>query len=224
MHRVLKAVFVTLLAMVGVATNPSQGWAENSQVVVSVYNDAQVPSDTLIRAEARASRIFSKAGVEIVWLECASKAAPDDANCNHIGAGDHLGLRIIPAVASTTGDAVFGVSYLASDGTGRYSDVFWKRALQLHANSNVDLAGILGSVMAHEMGHLLLGSNAHAINGIMRAHWEPGELHRIAMGNLGFLPEQARQMQGRLASSKELTQTMLASKPARDRNRSIEAY
>jgi hypothetical protein len=30
---------------------------------------------------------------------------------------------------------------------------------------------MLGSVMAHEIGHLLLGSHAHAISGIMRGHW-----------------------------------------------------
>jgi hypothetical protein len=58
--------------------------------------------------------------------------------------------------------------------------------------------------MAHEMGHLLLGSNAHAINGIMRAHWESGELSRIAMGTLLFLPEQAKRMLGRTVASKAL--------------------
>ena len=47
---------------------------------------------------------------------------------------------------------------------------------------------MLGSVMAHEIGHLLLGSHAHAISGIMRGHWESGELHQIAMGTLRFLP------------------------------------
>ncbi len=99
-----------------------------------------------------------------------------------------------------TSDAAFGVAFLAADGTGRYSDVFWKRAQELHANSNVDLGEILGSVMAHEMGHLLLGSNAHAINGIMRAHWESGELRRLAMGTLLFLPEQAKRMLGRTAA------------------------
>ena len=66
----------------------------------------------------------------------------------------------------------------------------------------VNLAEILGSVMAHEMGHLLLGSNAHAISGIMRAHWESGELRRIAMGTLVFLPEQAKRMHIRMDESR----------------------
>ena len=80
--------------------------------------------------------------------------------------------------------------------------MFWKRAQELHANSKVDVALILGSVMAHEMGHLLIGSNAHAISGIMRAHWESDELHRIGMGTLLFLPEQGKRMGKRMAGAR----------------------
>ena len=64
---------------------------------------------------------------------------------------------------------------------------------------DVDLTGILGSVMAHEIGHLLLGSHAHAISGIVRGHWESGELHQIAMGTLRFLPWQEQRMRLRVA-------------------------
>ncbi len=58
---------------------------------------------------------------------------------------------------------------------------------------------MLGSVMAREIGHLLLGSHAHAISGIMRGHWESSELHQIAMGTLLFLPWQRQQMRLRVA-------------------------
>jgi hypothetical protein len=116
--------------------------------------------------------------------------------------GSAIAVRIIAHTPSSKSDAAFGVAFLAPDGTGRYSDVFWKRAQGLHANSNLDLGGILGSVIAHEIGHLLLGSNAHAISGIMRAHWESSELHRIAMGTLMFLPEESKRMHERIATSK----------------------
>jgi hypothetical protein len=32
--------------------------------------------------------------------------------------------------------------------------------------------------MAHEIGHLLLGTSAHASTGLMRAIWSRDELHR----------------------------------------------
>jgi hypothetical protein len=68
----------------------------------------------------------------------------------------------------------------------------------------VDLALILASVMAHEMGHLLLGSNAHAVSGIMKAHCQLSELRRIGMGSLLFLPEQGKRMRARVNQREEL--------------------
>jgi hypothetical protein len=175
----------------------------DAQVTVSVYNDAQVPPDILARAELQAAKIFSRAGLDVAWLRCTHiNSGIRAAACNGFDIPAHVAVRIIAHIPSSKSDAAFGVAFLAPDGTGRYSDVFWKRAQRLHANSNVDLGGILGSVIAHEIGHLLLGSNAHAISGIMRARWESDELHRIAMGTLMFLPEQSERMHERIATSK----------------------
>jgi hypothetical protein len=54
--------------------------------------------------------------------------------------------------------------------------------------------------MAHEIGHLLLGTNAHSALGIMRPHWQGEELRRIGMGTLLFTPQQVRHIQARLVS------------------------
>ena len=67
-------------------------------------------------------------------------------------------------------------------------------AIGLHTAWNVGLADILGSVMAHELGHLILGSNSHSPTGIMRARWEHGELRRLERGSLVFTDEQAERM------------------------------
>jgi hypothetical protein len=90
------------------------------------------------------------------------------------------------------------VAFLSSEGTGCYSDVFYDRAMELHTNWNVGMAEILGSVMVHELGHLLIGSNAHSGAGIMQARWQGEELRRLARGNLGFSNQQAEQMWRRL--------------------------
>jgi hypothetical protein len=165
----------------------------DAQVTVSVYNDAQVPPDILARAEDQAAKIFLRVRLEVTWLTHTNSRARAAA-CNGFDVPAHVAVRIIGHTPSSTSDSAFGVAFLSPDGTGRYSDVFWKRTQSLHASSNVDLGGILGSVIADEMGHLLLGSNAHAISGIMRPHWESGELHRIAMGTLMFLPAESKRM------------------------------
>jgi hypothetical protein len=193
--KTLALVLVVLTDCTLVASNPTNA-AENPQLFVSVYNDAHVPDDTLTRAEQQATKVFSRAGLDVRWVNCSGR---DSASCYQLGETVNLVLRITLNAVPTTSDTAFGVAHLASDGTGRYGDVFWKRVNDLQTNSNAEASVILGSVMAHEMGHLLLGSNAHAVSGIMKAWWQSGELRRIRMGALMFLPEEGKRMRSRVA-------------------------
>jgi hypothetical protein len=52
--------------------------------------------------------------------------------------------------------------------------------------SHTGTAIILGHAMAHELGHLLLGTNSHSSDGLMRAQWNRGDLAEAARGNLLF--------------------------------------
>jgi hypothetical protein len=90
---------------------------------------------------------------------------------------------------------------LSAEGTGCYSDVFYDRAVSLNADWHVSLTDILGNVMAHELGHLLLGSNSHTATGIMRARWQTEELRRAGEGSLLFNAEQAERMRGKLRAA-----------------------
>lgn len=202
MHRFFNpALLLAVTTLNFLALTPASA-EENPQLTVFVYDDARLSPDTLARAEQRVAKIFSNAGFDITWLNCpALNNVADVAACGKIEGPAHLVLHITTHVAETTSDAAFGMAFLGPGGTGRYGDVFWKRAQELHENSRVDVAAILGSVMAHEMGHLLLGSNAHALSGIMQPRWEARELRRLGMGALLFMPEQARRMRARLAES-----------------------
>jgi hypothetical protein len=54
--------------------------------------------------------------------------------------------------------------------------------------------------MAHELGHLLLGSNSHSPTGLVRADWRTKELTDMEQGGLGFGDEQAQRMKAKLAT------------------------
>jgi hypothetical protein len=64
--------------------------------------------------------------------------------------------------------------------------VFDQRALDRERIEGV----ILGLVIAHEAGHLLLPENAHTSTGIMSSRIDNGALDRALDGNLQFLPKQ----------------------------------
>jgi hypothetical protein len=154
----------------------------------------------VLAAEQNAGRIFHQAGVELEWVNCAGQAGSlSQAQCldNMMSLG--LVVRIIPR-ARTLGDDIFGVSFLDHD-AGTYADLFFEPVEQLYEqNRGISLAPILGDVLAHELGHLLLGSNAHSRDGIMQPHWTREQLHRVATGQMRFSKEQSARMRTRIAS------------------------
>jgi hypothetical protein len=213
MHRVLTIAVLFTLTIFPSWSSAEETGRKSPQATITVYNDAAIPPTVLQRAEQRAESIFARASFEVVWVNCPQARSEDARVCNRIDQPGYLTLRIIPDATGSVSDVALGVAFLSHDGAGRYCDVFWKRAEHLRAMSNLDLGGVLGSVMAHEIGHLLLGSNAHSVSGIMRAHWEGDELRRIAMGNLWFVPQQANLMRGKARRLESADQSMERKSP-----------
>jgi hypothetical protein len=110
-------------------------------------------------------------------------------------------IHALALVVPTCSDTVFGVAFLAIDGTGKYSDVFWDRCESMHRDSGVNATMLLATVAAHEIGHLLLGSNAHSAMGIIgSALGAVKELRHEGTGSLLFTPEQSVRMRTRIRS------------------------
>lgn len=177
---------VLLLGSVATAQDKSSG------ITVLVHDSAGVRPLVLRRAEREAARLFDAAGIEIRWVNC-----PETDECRRILGPKEFVLQIVPG-GKTQSDLVFGEAFLGEDGLGHYSDVFFDRLRQ--AQGDVDLALLLGAVSAHELGHLLLGSNSHSRIGIMEPRWGPEGLRNLGMGRLLFTAEQARSMRNRISS------------------------
>jgi hypothetical protein len=171
------------------------------QVAISVHNDAGISAGTLRGAEMEASRVFRQSGIEAKWLNCPLPAdgQEDPAQCRTAEFPAHLQLRIARRSRNLS-EITFGISYLSADGSGCYANLFYERIEEMHERNRVNLASLLGDVAAHEIGHLLLGTNSHAENGIMRAHWEREELASISAGTLFFSEAESRQMKNKLAA------------------------
>ncbi len=191
------------------------GWAEeaprgNPHLTVFVSNDAGASDHVIAEAERDATRIFQRAGVDVDWVHCLRAGARDEnPGCGGQTVMMDLAVRIVPH-ARTLPPEIFGVSFLA-DGRGAYADVFLDPIQRLReVDQHVSLAAILGDVMAHELGHLLLGSNAHSREGIMQPHWEGQQLRGIAMGQMRFTAEQAERMRSRIVSLQKKSTPVLA--------------
>ncbi len=172
---------------------------QNVQVTVFVTDRAGASPPVVAAAEQNAARVFHQAGVDVTWVNCSgSLEVPAAVQCGREIATGNLVVRIV-ARARNLAPGVFGVSFL-DNGAGAYADVFFSPIQQLReVNREISLAAILGDVIAHELGHLLLGSNAHSREGIMQPHWQPEQLHRVAAGQMRFTSDQAERMQLRIA-------------------------
>lgn len=171
---------------------------DHPEVLVSVFNDAGVDGTTILHFEETASRIYKQAGVSIFWNNCSLQPGPEFERCLPPLDDRHLVLHI-EHQARTLATDIYGVAFLGQDGLGAYCDVFYDRIVTLHQASMASKATILGIVAAHELGHLLLGSQAHSSIGIMRQQLQEKDFSVPELGATTFSRQQTRKMLDRLA-------------------------
>lgn len=78
---------------------------------------------------------------------------------------------------------------------GRVADVYWDTIEKFRPFS----ARVLGHVMAHEIGHLLLPTRAHSRDGLMRASWDRRDVERLKTGGLLFTRDQGDLIRRKIA-------------------------
>jgi hypothetical protein len=169
-------------------------------LTISVHNYADVSSKLLSAAEEQAREIYRRAGLETVWLNCSPKLEKTEPESCYFSDTTHLTLKISArAVNAQVRDRldVLGTAYPDEKGAGYFAYVFYDRVQELASRQRLGYA-LLTAVMAHEIGHLLLGSNSHSLSGIMCAHWNYDQLRNVGEGSMAFIPFQSKIMQKRL--------------------------
>jgi len=175
----------------------AQAGSGDGEITVMVNNSAGISPAVLNQAEAEAGRIFRVAGIDIVWVDGAREAAMVDDERRGVPGRNEFVLHIVPT-GRTSSDLVFGVAFLAQDGAGKYTDIFYDRVERAHGEFGTPLSRLLGTVAAHELGHLLLGIHAHSYAGVMTPVWRQETLRHMEMGSLLFTRDQAFQMRVRI--------------------------
>ena len=169
---------------------------------VRIYDYESLSSYTLESAKEVASSILGDAGVRISWEQCRVRAedANLDASCKTpLSAGD-IQLRIIgKAMAKKLANSRYCMGYaLRSPGMAGIAGVYHHRAVDMEGSRVVDLASLLGAIMAHEIGHLLLKAETHSDAGIMQGQWARDVMRLIGKGRLRFTPDEAERMRADL--------------------------
>ena len=177
----------------------ASGQSDLIQLQVSVFNSSPVLPSTVERAESEAGHVLRDAGVGVIWLNCPQDARHEASlgPCSEASFPSHLHLRIVRASRGLKPTTV-GISFVGEDGKGCYADLFYQPIQQLQEETHVSPSVVLGNAMAHELGHLLLGTNSHSSSGLMRSHWTGKDLAKASKGNLRFSQEQSIRITNRL--------------------------
>ena len=133
-------------------------------VVVRVDNLVAVSAENLQVAEARAAEVFAKAGVGVRWMD------EDSAVRDRIR--PPFTIVLVRGEKNARSFVLNGDTLGFADLQVHRAHVFYDRIEALNARSRRSPASVLGDVMAHELGHLLLSPPGHSVDGIMRSSVE----------------------------------------------------
>jgi hypothetical protein len=164
---------------------------ERATIVLHVDDFANLLSSDMDAAEKVARGIFADAGIRTVWVYGREKARP-------IEGALHVKVLVLSRAmserkiaADSVGPSVLGQ---AARACGR-AYIFTHRIGALAARNHRHLGQVLGRVIAHEVGHLVLPENSHSPTGIMSAG-----LNMRAVADPTFSTEQAAAILQTIAS------------------------
>lgn len=179
----------------GIPFVPSaRGTPPTPAITVRVFNYAGIPPGAMALAGREVMRIFSTTGIQAHWLECplAPATAENAAICPVSWLWTDLLLRLIPLATADRSNNSLVFSIPSAEG-GIVAVIFYNRVEELTKAGVAGAGQILGHAVAHEIGHLLLGSIIHSSTGIMSSPWSRED---VKLARMLFTPQQARAMRG----------------------------
>jgi hypothetical protein len=193
----LVAATAVLIAGGSAAARAQSVDGSNAQeLVVHVYDYVRVPPDILEHARNEAARVYAAIGITVTWVDQRTEFDSADPRPN-------LAVAIIaepPAGRNTVTSDAMGSAPGTVETRGRIAYVFYERISVAARWEAFFLGRVLGLVMAHETGHLLLPYGSHSESGIMRGSWNMRRLPFTADTFLTFTDEQAELIRSKFAT------------------------
>jgi hypothetical protein len=137
-------------------------------LTVRVYDVYGLPPADRQVMLSLASTALAEAGVEAAWIDCNGPRPA--AACQLSVSENELVLRILRQ--SPDDSHALGVAFVHSGSEpNTVATVYARHVADMARRAATPMTTLLGRVAAHELGHLLLGANAHSPSGLMRASW-----------------------------------------------------
>jgi hypothetical protein len=173
-------------------------------ITIRIYNYAGVPPAEMAAARANADRVFQEAGLSLQWVNCRVPNGVEGEACTaQLHDSGEFVLRLQTAATTRMPSHVALGSSLLDGHTGGGVLITIDPHLvgAIAAQAGAEPATVLGRAIAHEVGHLLIGTPTHASHGLMRALWSQTELRRNRPADWQFSADQVAIMKRALHRS-----------------------
>lgn len=182
------ALLITLAAPCGAAVDDRR-----PPLVLHVDDRAGASPDEIMVARHEVEQVFAATGVAVRWsgegLNASAAGGVADADGSR-----HVMVRVVNIGGVSTPEPTGCMLGFAARKPAIVT-VFYNRVVEQGRRHAVDARIVLGRVMAHEIGHVLLPPDSHSRSGIMRATLD------LAMSNPDrFTDPQARIIRDQLAN------------------------
>jgi hypothetical protein len=201
---------VTLLFLYPSVASAAAAAVVLHDVRVRVYSTTPRLETAARTAALDIARLTLRPAVTIDWLDCAGRDRP--AACEASPGPGELVLRILEAGDRSVG-ASAGATALRSPNlplplgdayvdvgsrSGVLATIYLDRVAQLAGESGGSATTLLGRAIAHELGHLLLGTTAHSRHGLMRSLWSRDDIRRGRAADWSLTEVEASAIRARL--------------------------
>ena len=185
-----RGVVLVALAVMGLTA----AVAEGANLVVHVDDRVGVAAKDMALARRQVEEIFADAGVSIVW-----KVGRFPASVMATITSGLATRQVAVMLVNNIDDPLPGASgctlgFAAKRPAVAYA--YHNRIVEQSLLYPIDARGLLGRVIAHELGHVLLPPNSHSLHGIMRGNIDLGHENPDR-----FTRDQARLIRATLAGS-----------------------
>jgi hypothetical protein len=185
-------ILMMALGMFSAAT--AQTTAAPVKIKILVYDYAKLASQPLSQSLEETAEVFRRAGIEPEWCvgtatieQCLAEKRQSGGPVLRLNLLDETMAARVPRDAKEVGFAQREVAY-----------VNVLRVQHMAQQGQFQAKVVLGHIIAHELGHVLLGPNAHSRKGLMSATLGKKELEEAHWGALRFSPEEAAKMRGKI--------------------------
>jgi hypothetical protein len=174
----------------------------NLKLSIVVYHSAQVGTQTLERAERVAGTVLLTAAIQSTWVPGAVEdignlgmdfTAYTAKDCQAAPVSAVMRLQILPRASVGLPSHALALS-LPCARSGVQVTIFADRVANVSETGGPTFRRVLGYAIAHELGHVLLQSDAHATAGLMKGVWGESDWQRASVSIISFSPADARQI------------------------------